>query len=252
MLKKIKRFIRKQLGLNQLIENQNQIKNVIDLISKNEDELLKASVFNNTITDSKWLKFKSFSPNWWAVDYAFLYTLYRILNDTKPQKILEFGLGQSSKMIHQYAAYFSEVNAVTCEHDQTWINFFKNHVDGDYKINTKIIELQEVEYNEKKTLSYKNIKKEFKNEKFNLIVVDAPFGSERYSRSQILNLLPDCLDEIFCIMIDDCNREGEKETLKEIFKILDVHNIKYCSTLYSGRKVHGLICSEDQFFLTSM
>lgn len=252
LLRKFKRFIRKQLGINQLIENQNQIINILNSHTRKNDEILKASIFNNTIYDSTWLKYKSFSPCGWAVDYAFLYTLYRVLNDTKPQKILEFGLGQSSKMIHQYADFFKNIDAITYEHDQTWINFFMNHFDGNYKINTKLIELKEIDYNTNITLSYKDIESEFKNQKFNLIIVDAPFGSESYSRSQILALLPTCLEETFCIIIDDFDRIGEKETVNEINNILDAHNLSYYSASYSGIKSHIIICSEDLNFLTSL
>ncbi len=252
MIRKIKRFIRKQLGINQLIENQKQIKKELDSLSRKEDELLKALIFNNTIADSKWLKFKSFSPGGWAVDYAFLFTLYRVLNDTHPVSILEFGLGQSSKLIHQYANFYEDVNAITYEHDSEWINFFMNHVDGDYNINSKLIELHEVEYNTQKSLSYKNIENEFKNKRFNLIVIDAPFGSERYSRSQILNLANNNLENSFCIIIDDYEREGEQETANELMNILESKGIRYSKTIYGGSKQHFLICDEKLFFLTSM
>jgi len=38
-------------------------------------------IFNNTIIDCEWLKYKNFSPGSWACDYAYLYTLFRVLND---------------------------------------------------------------------------------------------------------------------------------------------------------------------------
>ena len=90
----------------------------------------------------------------------------------KPLKILEFGLGQSSKMIHKYAGFFNNVQTINCEHDQTWINIFKKHFQESCKINKKILKLQEIEYNIQKTLSYENIEKEFKNQRFYLILMD--------------------------------------------------------------------------------
>jgi hypothetical protein len=170
----------------------------------------------------------------------------------KPLNILEFGLGQSSKMIHQYAEFYKNVHAVTCEHDQTWMNFFMNHMEGDYKINKKLLELQEIEYNNQKTLSYKDIENEFKDQRFDLIVVDAPYGADRYSRSQIITLLPLCLQNTFCILFDDSNRFGESESVKEILSILKLNNIPICHTNYFGMKEHTLICSENLKFLTSM
>ena len=58
-----------------------------------------AAIFNNTIHDSTWLKDRSFSPGRWAVGYQFLYVMYRILNEIKPERILELGLGQSTRML---------------------------------------------------------------------------------------------------------------------------------------------------------
>ena len=85
---------------------------------------MKANLFRDTIQDSEWLRYKNFSPGGWAVDYGVLYTLYRVLNDMKPKNIIEFGLGQSSKMFHQYGAYYRDTKIITCEHNNDWISFF--------------------------------------------------------------------------------------------------------------------------------
>lgn len=252
MLKKIKRFINKQIGINRLIENQNQLIKELNLLSHKEDELLRAFNFNNTIVNSKWLKFKSFSPGGWAVDYAFLYTLYRVLNDIHPKSILEFGLGQSSKIIHQYANFYNDVKAITCEHDLEWINFFKKSKEGDYDITIQNVELEEIYYKGERTLTIKNISSLFKDEIFDLIVVDAPFGSLRYSRSQVLELAKNNLSDNFCIIIDDYDRFGEQETIKELLNILDCEGKKYTNAIYSGIKQHFLICDEKSKFLTSI
>jgi hypothetical protein len=252
MLRKTKKIILKQLGINQLIENQIYIKKSLDSLSQKEDELLKAFIFNNTIADSIWLKHKSFSPGGWAVDYSFLYTLYRVLNDVSPKSILEFGLGQSSKLIHQYAHFYDDVNALTCEHDPEWISFFKNSINEDYDFVIWNVELEEILYKGEKTLTYKGLNSIFNGKKYDLIVVDAPFGSPRYSRSQILYLAKNNLSDSFCIIIDDFERVGEQETAKELTCILDEKNIRYSSALYRGSKQHFLICSETLKFLTSM
>lgn len=118
-------------------------------------EILKAIIFNNTILDSEWLKYKSFSPGEWAADYGLLYTLYRVLNGMRPQNILEFGLGQSSKMLHQYGKFFN-INVLTCEHDDNWIDFFSKEKDGQYDLKIKKMELETISYKEFETLTYKN------------------------------------------------------------------------------------------------
>ena len=123
-IEKILTAIRKIFGTNKLKNNQQIIISQQSKMIDMQNEILKSQIFNSTIIDSEWLKYRSFSPGGWAVDYGFLYTLYRVLNDMKPKNILEFGLGQSSKMIHQYANFYQNANAITCEHDSEWINFF--------------------------------------------------------------------------------------------------------------------------------
>jgi 16S rRNA G966 N2-methylase RsmD len=245
MLRKIKSKIREQLGITQILNNQ-------DFISKQNAELLKANIFNSSITDCEWLKYKSFSPGSWAVDYAFLYTLFNILNVMHPKSILEFGLGQSSKLIHQYANFYEDVNAITCEHDSKWVAFFERITNLNYPINIKPMELANVTYQGEATLSYKDLIREFGTKQYDLIVVDGPFGSERYSRSQVLELAQTNLADTFCIMIDDYDREGEKETVRELMSILDRKNVGYLYTTYYGSKQHFLLCSENLKFLTSM
>jgi len=157
MIKYIIRIIRKIIGTEN-IKNEIQTINFDLQYIKNElHELKKGMIFNNSIIDCEWLKYKNFSPGYWACDYACLYTLFRVLNDMRPKSILEFGLGQSSKLIQQYANYFNDVDAITCEHDTQWINFFNKHQNKDYKMNIVHFEIEEVIYKNKKTLTYKNL-----------------------------------------------------------------------------------------------
>ena len=54
---------------------ESAVYNRLDRIERQQTEILKGLIFNNTISDSKWLKYKSFSPGSWAADYGLLYTL---------------------------------------------------------------------------------------------------------------------------------------------------------------------------------
>ncbi|MBR6083396.1 MAG: hypothetical protein IKP62_10830 [Salinivirgaceae bacterium] len=242
----------KLLGINRLLYYQTEQQKKLDEIVRTNKEILKASIFNDSIKDCEWLKYKSFSAGQWAVDYGCLYTLFRVLNDTHPKSILEFGLGQSSKLIHQYADYYTDATAITYEHDENWIKFFNKGKSGDYNLNVYKTELEELEYNGIKTLSYKNNCDELKGNKYDFIMIDAPFGSEHYSRSQILNLIPTCLADSFCIIMDDYNRKGEQETTEEMENILLSNGIPFLSSVYSASKKHYLVCSKDLRFLCSL
>jgi predicted O-methyltransferase YrrM len=251
-LKNIRAFVRRQLGISTVIQNQERILSELSQLNRKEDELLKGMVFNNSIIGSDWLKKPNFSPGGWAVDYAFLYTLYRVLNDVRPKNILEFGLGQSSKMIYQYQESSSDIFALSIEHDPHWIAFFRKHAGMNQNTNIQLVALEEKTRNHSTTLAYKDLVNKLPEGKFDLILLDAPFGSGRYSRSQILDLVPDFLDKSFVILLDDYNRTGEQETAEELKNLLAKNNIEFVSAVYGGQKQHLIIASVDQAFLTSI
>ena len=222
---------------------------------QNAKELLWADIFNDVSSDSVWLKNKSFSAGRWAVGYQYLYVVYRILNEVKPDSILELGLGQSTRLISQYAAYNSEVQHTVVEHDPNWIHFFQQ--DFQLAENSQIVQLER-EYKsfreDDHVLAFANFKETFAGQKFDFISIDAPLGGEAivYARIDILELLPDCLAESFIIVVDDFNRQGEKNTVKVLEKTLKEYSIAYKKGVYSGQKDCLIICSEDLEFVCSM
>ena len=130
--------------------------NTTKLITK---EILWSEIFNNTISNSEWLMDKSFSPGRWAVGYQYLYAVYRILNEVKPKNILELGLGQSTKLLGQYAKTNPKVNHIVVEHDQDWIDFYKK--ENKVPENFKILKLERItkEYkDDDSVLAFKNFK----------------------------------------------------------------------------------------------
>lgn len=250
-MKKIICLLRQILGIESLE------KKLLHDIQRNysiETEILSALKFNSTIIGSEWFVFQNISPGGSAIDYSFFYTLYRVLTAIKPNSILEFGLGQSSKMVHQYASFYSK-EAVTVEHDPTWVNFFIQSKGGDYTVKTQLLELTEELYKEKTVLTYKNCYQTFKNEKFDLIIVDGPFGFGEdtvYSRPQIIELSKHCLKENFIIIIDDYDRQGEKNTVNEVLKNFKTAGIDVVTREYGSIKKHFLITVPNNKFLTTL
>ena len=230
------KFIRKLLGIEYLITEIADIK-------INVREIYWANIFNSTIQDSKWINNKSFSPGRWAVNYSFLFILYRILNDVKPKNIIEFGLGQSSKMTLSYHSYFKNSTLKIIEHNYEWVEYFKNIYMFDLTNIIHMTSLEDKIVNGEKSLSYKNIPYIIKNKKYNLIIIDGPFGSDRYARSQLLEFIDnDSLDQYFIVIIDDYNRKGEKETVEIFIDMLNKKKIKYYIGEYHGEKDQCVIC----------
>lgn len=222
---------------------------------KSADEAVWAAIFNNTIINSTWLMDKTFSPGRWALGYPALYAIYRILNEAKPKRILELGLGQSTRMIAQYAAAFDDVEHVVVEHDSDWIGFFQN--DFHLSERSRIVQLDRemVSYKEAEAVRvFKNFKETFQGQKFDFICIDAPLGGDmkQYARIDVLGILPDCLMESFAIMLDDSERIGETHTLNEIEQKLSECNISHKKGRYSGKKDTSIFASLDFQFLCSL
>ena len=223
--------------------------------ARHASEAVWAEIFNNTIAGSTWLKDVSFSPGRWAVGYPYLYVMYRVLNEMRPKHILELGLGQSTRMIAQYAAAFDDVEHIVVEHDPEWIQFFCNSFQ--LPANSKIVplELEMVPYKEAEAVRvYKGFQQAFSGQKFDFISVDAPLGSDMklYSRIDILKIIPEGLEENFAILFDDCERLGERHTLEEIETTFEEKRIRYRKGKYSGKKDDVILCSESKKFFASI
>lgn len=104
-----------------------------------------------------------------------------------------------------------------------------------------------------KSLTYRNCLETLKNDKFDLIIVDGPFGMNmKYSRTQIIDLAQNCLADDFVIIIDDYQRKGEKNTVKEIFSYFNQTGIRYVSREYKSLKNHILITTPGNRFLLTL
>lgn len=232
-------------------------------------DLHAAEIFHDRIKDSPWFVRTRLAPGNWAVDYGFLNTLYNVLSAMKPRRLLEFGLGQSSKLVHQYAAYY-HADAVTCEHDDDWISFFfQSESDSPgvgrvlpeqpvltdeslgYPVNIRRLPLEATQIHDAPTTSYGGLQAAFGKEQFDFVLVDGPFGEERFSRPQTILLAEANLADRFCILMDDTQRPGEQETIAEVQEVLRRRGVPFVSVTRSYTKSHTLICSPDLRFLTS-
>lgn len=222
---------------------------------RHASEAVWAQIFNNTITNSTWLKDKTFSPGRWAVGYPYLYVMYRVLDEARPKHILELGLGQSTRMIAQYAAAFGDVEHIVVEHDQDWIDFFCKDLHMSDRTKIVRLDLEMQPYKEAEAVRvYKGFHEKFKDNKFDFISIDAPLGSDMklYSRIDLLNILPQCLLNSFVILIDDFDRIGEQRMKAEVCKILDESNIAYRTGQIAGAKKGAIIAAQSLNFFCSM
>lgn len=214
------------------------------------EEQMWASVYESTVKGSEWMKC-GISPGRWAVGYNFLYVLYRVLDGIKPQNILELGAGQTTKMVNEYKKYNQNINHMVCEHDEDWKKELGNmfHQDVDF---INVMPLETVDFMGAKVKRYSGFKNLCGGAKFDLILIDGPWGSEGYSRIDILDVLPECLSDSFVIIMDDCQREGEAATVSLMCKKLESSGIKYKFGMYPGSTEVRVITSWDKRFYATL
>ena len=233
-----------------------------DIIKKDNSTFIKlqkenlwSAIFNNAINGCVWLTDQAFTPGRWAMGYPALYILYSVLEQFNPQHILELGLGQSTKMITQYAAQNKTIEHFVVEHDNAWIDFFKKN--NLVSSNTIIICLDRelVSFKDAEEVRvFKNFKSTFGLYKFDLIIIDAPLGGDmkKYSRIDVLSLIKANLCEQFVMILDDVNRVAERNTMYEISRHLSQANIEYTQKIYEGEKETCIWTTPQWSFLCSL
>ena len=196
-----------------------------------------SSIYHDSIKGIPYLEDLPLNIGRWAGGYSFFYILNRVLKEYKPAKILEMGLGESSKFISVYLDnYLYNTEHYILEQDKDWAAHFnknfqlsKNSRIVISPLTTKIIKDNNVKCYE--DLSVIN------NQIYNLYVIDGPFGSINFSRFEIVELSKGfSTDDEFIIIMDDYNRVGEQNTIAALIEILNDKKITFYSNVYSGKK----------------
>ena len=232
-----------------------RMKEKANFIIRQNNELLWAKIWDDTKAGIEWAQnLPSLSPGRWAAGYPYIYVMTRILNELEPHKILDLGLGISSTLISKYLDFnnFSDSLHTIVEHDENWVNFYKKKNYLSKYSNITIQKCIEKYIGNSKYNAYEDLKSVVKNNKYSVISIDAPIGCDHHSRRDIVDLLPDILEKSFVIIMDDCERAGEKETVEENKQVLNKHNIEFAESVYSGMKDTCIITSKNYKFLCSL
>jgi hypothetical protein len=239
MIKKAKAII------HQLIKNQNEI------ILQNR-ELEWAHVFHDSVKENDEIEKLGLHVGRWAGNYAFFYVLNRILSDCKPLRILELGLGESSKLISTYLIhYLPNSYHLIIEHDDEWIKSFRSRFNLASNSEIKKCEIDRMIVNNNEVIIYKDFNNIIQ-ENFDLYIIDGPFGSDRFSRYNIITLVERFESNEFIILFDDSHRIGEQDTIKIITELLNGKKINFYIASYSGLKSVTVIASEKFKYTTSL
>ena len=214
-------------------------------------ELNFADLLHDSTAGSSWLKDKSFALYGWAANYSFIYTLFRILDNVRPVRILEMGLGQTSLVTSQYVAYnnpTAEVDII--ENDASWINIYRPRLAAgeNIRLNQCDIEFFDEE-GQNRRYNRAALSQITADKKYNLIVVDGPMGGgQKHPRSNILDLVEKNLAPDFIIIFDDVERPGEQATIARTQDKLKTMGIAFATQQRDAIKSQFLIFSQSYEF----
>lgn len=221
--------------------------------------LLEENVWHHVLHESfrsnHWKTGLSLSIGRWAGGASFFYILHRVLEDIQPEKVVELGLGESSKLISSYASHEEWLKShFIIEHSESWIAAFQKRFQLSEKSDIILHSLvgKTQNFGPKDGLRYRGVDKHVWQDA-TLVVIDGPFGSDSYSRMNVMDFVNQLLPEsTFVLILDDSHRRGEKETLSEIRNLLFANKITFHEKEYGGLKSCTLICSHHYPWLASL
>ena len=237
--------------LNKLLKKDKQLQDF-----SNKDwlkELDWANVYHDSIRGKEYLTNLSLNIGRWAGNYAFFYLLNRVLHDFKPKKIVELGLGESSKFVSSCIDGINyDYEHTIVEQNENWSKLFQSKFSLSKKSEIFICPMVIKQVKNHNVNMYSNLLETI-NPKADLYIVDGPHGSPRYSRYDICQLaeIINSEDE-FIIMLDDCQRVGEMDTFLELAAIFERKHIKFFTKKYKGVKTVIVIASEKYKYATTL
>jgi hypothetical protein len=183
----------------------------------------------------------------------------KILRFCRPQRVLELGSGQTTKLLSCYARENSSAYVLSLEQNESWVQRLKEHVVHDYR-HAPLQPTQFICSGSKlrlTTMWYQDLP-ELREGHFDYVLVDGPdpgtpgTSHNDYSRSGILQYLPAILSPSFVVVFDDAERYGEIMTMRALEDILKACRVQYVHFAVHGIKTQVVFCSRDHSYLRSV
>ncbi|MBK5113786.1 MAG: hypothetical protein KGD59_00160 [Candidatus Heimdallarchaeota archaeon] len=192
----------------------------------------------------------TFFPDGFAANASLLYLLFKILHKTKPKTILELGSGQSTKLTTRYVKEHEKSEITIIEDCEEWFEKIKSDIFSSKRSRLICSPLEQTKIGRRKCLWYSTKVLTEEDTTYELILVDGPFGTRRFSRVGIANFLPKIIDKNnFILVFDDAARIGELDTIRMIKKIFRKEGIHYLVFHVYGSKKQTCFISPNLSFL---
>ena len=178
-----------------------------------------------------WLDNPPVSSPGGTASYSLLYVLLSLLRSGDFTHILEFGVGQSSKLISAYVTGTPGATSMHVEHDKEWLDRAVPCSPGIQRVHAPLIKTKVFD----KEVQWYSMERP--ESQFDLLLVDGPPALSRgmrFNRHGILNWIPEVLADDFVLIFDDAARIGERKATAAVKRILSETGREILSADFTG------------------
>jgi len=174
-------------------------------------ELVWSDIVRQLQSSTNWLNHVIY-PIGGAASPAFIGVLSRILIENKLSTIIEFGVGQTSKVLSNWAKETGG-QVFSIEHDSYWANECRQELEHDsHEIIYAPLKVGSSGYT---WYDESAIMRSLDGQRADLIIVDGPIGTARWSRAGIIDFFDNLHKDDWIVLWDDLHRYGDLESFSE-------------------------------------
>jgi hypothetical protein len=182
-----------------------------------------------------------YTPIQSSANYALLFLVMSTVIRAQPRRVLELGCGQTTLLLDalREAGVWSG-DLVSVEQDVFWWQ------EISAEVSTTVVHAPLVERSiaGRTTQCYDVAGLAVPPEGFDLVLVDGPVGTPRWSRLGCLSFVPEALARDFVVILDDYERPGEKETAAEMRSALAAGGIAFEEECFLSNKQQLMLATE--------
>ena len=171
-----------------------------------------------------------------AANYSLLYAILRVALELKPPRVLDIGAGQTSILWSRLLKRGYVGAVVTLEHDPIWGAAIGPQLEHELLLSPLREEI--IHGRQTRTYDWQAVREKGP---FNVISCDGPLGTPRCSRLGVLRLVDESLPADFVVIMDDAERDGEKDTIKILKADLDRMGRRYRITYINALKRQAIL-----------
>lgn len=184
-----------------------------------------------------------YTPIQSSANYALLFVLMKTIIRAQPRNVLELGCGQTTLLmdaLRQAGVWKGEL--VSLEEDEFWCK------EISAEVATRVVHapLEQRRVAGHSASCYRVPATLTPPEGFDLLLIDGPVGTPRWSRLGCLSFVPESLAADFIVILDDYERPGEQDTADEMRRTLKAAGIAFCEESILSNK-HQLMLATPKY-----